>query len=140
MSGNMTKVAVLDDWQGVAQGAADWGPLKARADVTFFADAFADQDDAAAKLADFDIVLSMRERTPLPGPIAVWVDRLGRIWVSATNNRVQLFTPEGRYLLTLGGAGDGPGQFRLPHGMATDSQGNIYVADASNQRIQKFAP
>ena len=80
------------------------------------------------------------ERTPLPGPIAVWVDRLGRIWVSATNNRVQLFTPEGRYLLTLGGAGDGPGQFRLPHGMATDSQGNIYVADASNQRIQKFAP
>jgi phosphoglycerate dehydrogenase-like enzyme len=76
MSGNMTKVAVLDDWQGVAQGAADWGPLKARADVTFFADAFADQDDAAAKLADFDIVLSMRERTPLPGSL---IDRLPKL-------------------------------------------------------------
>ena len=27
---NMTRVAVLDDWQGVAQGAADWAPLRAR--------------------------------------------------------------------------------------------------------------
>ena len=39
-------------------------PLDARADVMIFSDAFADEDDAAAKLADFDIVLSMRERTP----------------------------------------------------------------------------
>ncbi len=54
---NMTRVAVLDDWQGVAKGAADWSPLQARAEVVFFADAFADQDDAAAKLADFEIVL-----------------------------------------------------------------------------------
>ena len=63
----MTKVAVLDDWQGVAQTSADWSPLKARAEVVFFDQAFANEDDAAAKLADFDIVLSMRERTPLPG-------------------------------------------------------------------------
>ena len=62
----MTKVAVLDDWQGVAQTSADWSQLMARAEVVFFAQAFADEDDAAAKLADFDIVLSMRERTPLP--------------------------------------------------------------------------
>ena len=32
-------------------------------------DAFGDEDDAAAQLADFDIVLSMRERTPLPGSL-----------------------------------------------------------------------
>jgi phosphoglycerate dehydrogenase-like enzyme len=73
---NMTRVAVLDDWQGVARGAADWRPLQARAEVVFFADAFADQDDAAAKLADFDIVLSMRERTPLPGSL---IDRLPKL-------------------------------------------------------------
>jgi phosphoglycerate dehydrogenase-like enzyme len=73
---NMTRVAVLDDWQGVARGAADWKPLQARADVVFFADAFADADDAAAKLADFDIVLSMRERTPLPGSL---IDRLPKL-------------------------------------------------------------
>lgn len=80
------------------------------------------------------------ERTPLLGPIAVWVDRLGRVWVGATNNRVQLFTPEGRYLLTVGSRGSEPAQFLLPHGMATDSRGCLYIADASNQRIQKFAP
>lgn len=83
---------------------------------------------------------SKEVRNPLLGPIAVWVDRLGRIWVGATNNRVQLFTPEGKYLLTAAGDGTGPGQFHLPHGMATDSKGHIYISDASNQRIQKFAP
>ena len=63
MSGNRNKVAVLDDWQGVARQSADRFELESRADVTIFADAFDNEDDAAAKLADFDIVLSMRERT-----------------------------------------------------------------------------
>lgn len=59
----MTKIAVLDDWQGIARQSADWSALQARADVTIFADAFADEADAAARLADFDILLAMRERT-----------------------------------------------------------------------------
>jgi sugar lactone lactonase YvrE len=80
-------------------------------------------------------------RTPLPGPIGVLVDRRGRVWVSATNSRVQLFTPEGKFLLSLNEVeGDAPGLFHLPHAMAMDSKGFIYVVDASNQRIQKFAP
>ncbi len=62
----MTKVAVLDDWQGVARGSTDWSKLQARAEVVFFQKAFENEDDAAHRLADFDIVLSMRERTPLP--------------------------------------------------------------------------
>lgn len=74
--GNMTRVAVLDDWQGVARGAGNWAPLLARAEVVFFPEAFADADDAAAKLADFEIVLSMRERTPLPGSL---IDRLPKL-------------------------------------------------------------
>src|SRR6185437_1927066 len=73
---NMAKVAVLDDWQGVARGSADWSKLEARAAVTIFQDAFKDQDDAAAKLADFDIILSMRERTPLPGSL---INRLPKL-------------------------------------------------------------
>ena len=59
----MVKVAVLDDWQGVARQSADWSKLEARAEVTFFADAFATEDAAAAALADFEILLAMRERT-----------------------------------------------------------------------------
>ena len=38
----MTKIAVLDDWQGVAQSSADWSPLSAQAEVVFFAQAFED--------------------------------------------------------------------------------------------------
>ncbi len=62
----MTKIAVLDDWQRVARSAADWSPLTARADVTFFTEPFAGEDDAARQLAPFDILLVTRERTPFP--------------------------------------------------------------------------
>jgi DNA-binding beta-propeller fold protein YncE len=72
------------------------------------------------------------------GPIGVFVDRKDRVCVSSLNDRVQFFTAEGAFLFGLGGTGDGPGQFARPHGMATDSKGNFYVADAGNQRIQKL--
>ena len=61
------KIAVLDDWQGVAQANADWDKLRARGELVFFADAFASDDDAVAKLAGTDIVLAMRERTQFNG-------------------------------------------------------------------------
>jgi phosphoglycerate dehydrogenase-like enzyme len=89
---NMTRVAVLDDWQGVAKGAADWAPLQSRADVVFFADAFADADDAAAKLADFDIVLSMRERTPLPASLINRLPKLRMLGMTGARN-ASLDTP-----------------------------------------------
>lgn len=72
------------------------------------------------------------------GPIAVMVDRQDRVWVTSLNNRAQCFTPEGKLLMSIG-PGKEPGQLQRPHGMATDSHGNLYVADAANQRIQKFA-
>ncbi len=83
---NMTRVAVLDDWQDVARGAADWSPLQARAEVVFFADAFADQDDAASKLADFDVVLSMRERTPLPASLINRLPKLRMLGMTGARN------------------------------------------------------
>src|SRR6185312_8393395 len=89
---NMVKVAVLDDWQGVAKTSADWSPLQARADVVFFSDAFADQDDAAAKLADFEIVLSMRERTPLPGSLINRLPKLRMLGMTGARN-ASLDTP-----------------------------------------------
>ncbi|MSP04710.1 MAG: D-2-hydroxyacid dehydrogenase family protein [Acetobacteraceae bacterium] len=61
------KIAVLDDWQGVAQANADWDKLRARGELVFFADAFTSDDDAVAKLAGTDIVLAMRERTQFNG-------------------------------------------------------------------------
>jgi sugar lactone lactonase YvrE len=72
------------------------------------------------------------------GPIGILVDRHDRVWVSSLNDRVQAFSPEGKFILGIGGTGKEPGQFVRPHGMAVDSKGFLYVADAGNQRIQKF--
>jgi hypothetical protein len=44
----------------------------------------------------------------------------------------------GVFMSTLGSQGTGDGQFDSPSGVATDSSGNLYVADTSNHRIQKF--
>jgi phosphoglycerate dehydrogenase-like enzyme len=92
MSGDKPKVAVLDDWQGVARASADWFELDSRADVTIFADAFENEDDAAAKLADFDIVLSMRERTPLPGSLINRLPKLRMLGMTGARN-ASLDTP-----------------------------------------------
>jgi len=61
------KIAVLDDWQGVAQANADWDKLRTHGELVFFQDAFANDDEAVAKLAGTDIVLAMRERTQFNG-------------------------------------------------------------------------
>jgi phosphoglycerate dehydrogenase-like enzyme len=82
----MTKVAVLDDWQGVARGSADWSKLEKRAEVVFFSDAFADENDAAKQLADFEIVLSMRERTPLPGSLINRLPKLRMLGMTGARN------------------------------------------------------
>jgi hypothetical protein len=58
----------------------------------------------------------------------------------------ELITPP-RFLLEWGRKGTNAGEFTspigisiAPHDMATDSKGKLYIADSSNQRIQKFAP
>ena len=58
------KVAVLDDYQGVAESMADWSQLPAGAEVTFFSDHLTSEDTLAERLADYDVVMGMRERTP----------------------------------------------------------------------------
>lgn len=83
----MTKVAVLDDWQGVARASTDWSRLMARAEVVFFERAFADEDDAVRKLADFEIVLSMRERTPLPASLINRLPKLRMLGITGKQNR-----------------------------------------------------
>jgi phosphoglycerate dehydrogenase-like enzyme len=72
----LTRVAVLDDWQRVARASADWSPLIARAEVRFFEEPFADEDEAARGLAEFDIILATRERTPFPASLVARLLRL----------------------------------------------------------------
>lgn len=72
----MTKIAVLDDWHDAAKSSADWSALQARADVTFHTAPFAGEDAAARALAEFDIVLALRERTPFPPSLVARLPKL----------------------------------------------------------------
>lgn len=66
----------------------------------------------------------------------------GSVYVSDGygNNRVAKFSPDGKFLAEWGKKGTGPGEFDLPHGIAVDSSGRVYVADRGNSRIQVFDP
>ena len=55
------------------------------------------------------------------------------------NARVHRFAADGRLLASWGEPGSGPGQFNLPHGIAVDRGGRVYVADRENSRIQIFS-
>lgn len=54
------------------------------------------------------------------------------------NSRVAKVDKNGNWLKSWGDRGTGPGQFNTPHSIATDAQGNVYVADRGNHRIQVF--
>ena len=58
------KIAVLDDYQGVALKMADWSAVTARAHVDVFSDHLDDADAVVERLLPYDIVCVMRERTP----------------------------------------------------------------------------
>jgi DNA-binding beta-propeller fold protein YncE len=66
----------------------------------------------------------------------------GELYVSDGygNARVHVFSPDGILLRSWGEPGTGPGQFRIPHGIAVDRDGVVYVADRENSRIQLFTP
>jgi DNA-binding beta-propeller fold protein YncE len=56
------------------------------------------------------------------------------------NARVHRFTADGRLVTSWGTPGKGAGEFHLPHSIAFDDAGKLYVADRSNKRIQIFTP
>jgi phosphoglycerate dehydrogenase-like enzyme len=62
----MLNVAVLDDYQNVAAGFANWGQLSSEAKVTIFNDHIHDSDSLVKRLESFEIVCAMRERTSFP--------------------------------------------------------------------------
>ena len=59
------KVAILDDYQGVAEQLVDWSKFKDSCEIKVFNQPFEDEDHAIENLKSFDVLLIMRERTPM---------------------------------------------------------------------------
>ncbi|MEK7274364.1 MAG: 6-bladed beta-propeller, partial [Candidatus Desantisbacteria bacterium] len=72
-------------------------------------------------------------------PYGICVDKNYNIWVTdKALHKVVKFSPQGRFLLSIGHQGYKTGEFSSPEAVAVDSKGNIFVADAANSRVQKF--
>ena len=82
----MTRVAILDDYQGVARRMADWTSLPAGTELVIFADHLNDAGAVAARLADFDAVVAMRERTAFPRALLEKLPRLRLLVTTGMRN------------------------------------------------------
>ncbi|MEO8285531.1 MAG: DUF2298 domain-containing protein [Chloroflexota bacterium] len=98
----------------------------------------------------FDAGTAGHNRGELNLPRDITRDADGNFYVTDTQNeRIQKFDKDGKWVAIFGGRGKGDGQFGAfsddpavvgtgPGGIAVDAEGNVYVADTWNHRIQKF--
>lgn len=77
----MTRIVVLDDYQGVALDFADWSRIGSEADIEVFRDTLSDEDQLVERLKSFDVIAIMRERTPFPASL---LERLPRLRLLVT--------------------------------------------------------
>jgi phosphoglycerate dehydrogenase-like enzyme len=100
----VTRVAILDDYQGVALRLADWSSLPA--EVVVFRDHLADEARVAARLADFDVIVAMRERTPFPHTLFERLPRLRLLVTTGMRNAaIDLRAAGDRKVVVSGTAG-----------------------------------
>jgi phosphoglycerate dehydrogenase-like enzyme len=105
------KVAVLDDYHNAAADMADWSSLPSGIQVEYFADHLVDEDALAERLAEFDIVMGMRERTPFPASLLQRLPNLRCLITTGARNAVFDVDTATRLGITVcgtPGAGEGP--------------------------------
>jgi DNA-binding beta-propeller fold protein YncE len=94
--------------------------------------------DTGATSIDYRTI--RRAGPPFHFPTNLAIGPAGDLYVSDGygNARIHHFAPDGTLLHSWGEPGSGPGQFHVPHGVAVDGDGIVYVADRENSRIQRF--
>jgi phosphoglycerate dehydrogenase-like enzyme len=83
----MVRIAVLDDYQGVALKYADWSVLPSDTEIQVFRDHLFDEDAIVERLRDFEIVMAMRERTPFPRSLLERLPKLKLLTTTSMLNR-----------------------------------------------------
>jgi phosphoglycerate dehydrogenase-like enzyme len=102
----VARVALLDDYQGAALGMADWKSLPKDTEVVVFQDHLADEAALAARLADFEIVMALRERTPFPRSLLERLPKLKLLITAGMRNAsIDMKAAADRGVLVCGTAG-----------------------------------
>ena len=83
----MLKVAILDDYQNVSQQFVDLKKLSGKYEIKIFSEPFVDEADAIEKLAQFEALLIMRERTPITKNLIENLTKLKFIITSGLRNK-----------------------------------------------------
>jgi D-3-phosphoglycerate dehydrogenase len=83
----MLRVAILDDYQRVAERFADWSMVRAQCTIEVFDRNLGSVDEAAAALADFDVICLLRERMAMPAALIERLPKLKLICVTGAHNR-----------------------------------------------------
>ena len=81
------RVAILDDYQGVATGRSDWAIVDSEIELVVFDDHLFDEQEIAERLKDFEIICAMRERTPFPRSQLELLPNLKLLITSGMRNR-----------------------------------------------------
>ena len=128
---SLPRVAVLDDYQEVALGSADWSAIVGRADVTVFTDHIADSGELARRLAPYEVIVAMRERTPFPAALLDQLPALKLLITTGMRNASFDLTAASRRGVTVcGTGGSGPGAPELAWGLIMALVRNIPQEDA----------
>ncbi len=80
------RVAILDDYQGVAKDYADWGSLPTGSEVQFFSDHLTSEKALVRRLAPFEAIVAMRERTPFPRSLLARLPNLRLLVTTGARN------------------------------------------------------
>ena len=99
----MLKVAILDDYQNVSQQFVDLKKLSGKYEIKIFSEPFVDEADAIEKLAEFEALLIMRERTPITKNLIENLTKLKFIITSGLRNKsIDLDTAKKRKIVVSG--------------------------------------
>jgi phosphoglycerate dehydrogenase-like enzyme len=128
------KLALLDDYQGVALALADWEAVRRKAEIEVFRTPFPDLEAAAAALAAFEMIGIMRERTRFPREMFARLPRLRCLITTGSGNAaIDLATARERGVVVCG-TSNGSGQratAELAWGLVIAAARNLVGEDAA---------
>ncbi|MGH9057728.1 MAG: D-2-hydroxyacid dehydrogenase family protein [Acidimicrobiales bacterium] len=126
----MVRVAIVDDYQQVALGMADWAGSLAGAEVVAFADHVAGEDALADRLRGFDVVVAMRERTPFSRTVLGRLPDLRLLVTTGMRNAsIDLEAAAGAGVMVCGTGGSSSATAELAWGLLLCLARHVVVED-----------